>query len=60
MKFENYGELMACEIACRMQELIDPKYPVSELGPLSLELAGKLRALGIMALLTKADSDLFY
>ena len=60
MEFENYGELISFEIACWRQELIDPKYPVDELGTLSLELASKLRALGIMALLAKADSDLFY
>jgi hypothetical protein len=60
MKFENHGELIAYEIAFWMQGLIDPKYPVDELGTLSLELASKLRALGIMALLAKGNSDLFY
>lgn len=60
MKLEDYAEDLAYEIAFWMLGLTDPKYPVDELGTLSLELSSKFRALGIMALVAKADSDLFY
>jgi len=60
MKFEVYGQPLAYEIAFWMSGLTDPEYPVEELGTLSLELSSKFRALAIMSLLVKADSDLFY
>lgn len=60
MKLEEYGEVMAYEAAFWMQGLTNPRYPVKELGRLSMELAGKLRALAIITLLVKGDIDRFY
>ncbi|MEW6381915.1 MAG: Imm49 family immunity protein [bacterium] len=60
MKLEEYGEPLAYEIAFWMQGLTNPEYPVEELGRLSLELSDKFRALAIIVLLVKGDSDLFY
>jgi hypothetical protein len=43
-----------------MQGLVNPDYPIGELGNLSLEVSGRLRALAVMNLIVNADSDSFY
>ena len=58
MKLAEYGSTLAYEVAFWMQGLIDPEYPIEKLGKLSLDLSDKFRAMAIMVLLVKADSDL--
>ena len=51
---------MAGDIAFWLLALEDPAYPIDETARLSIELPAKLQALGIILLLTNADSDGFY
>lgn len=51
---------MAIDIAFWLMGLDDPSYPVKQLGPLSIELSEKLRALAIINLLVKGKSDSFH
>ena len=60
MTLSDYGESLAYDVAFWMQGLLEPGYPVNELGKLSLEVADKLRSLAIIVLLTEAESDLFF
>src|SRR5262245_43484335 len=60
MQLEEYGEVLAYDIAFWMQGLTEPTYPVEQLGKLSLELSDKLRGLAILTLLVKGNSDFFY
>lgn len=60
MQLKEYGEALAYNIAFWMQGLTNPAYPVEQLGKLSLELSDKLRALAILTLLVKGESDFFY
>ncbi|WP_437585655.1 Imm49 family immunity protein [Sorangium sp. So ce1000] len=60
MKLAEHGEALAYDIAFWMAAAADPGYPIVQLDQLSVELSGKLRALAIMVLLVKADSDRFY
>lgn len=60
MKLAEYGPTLAYEVAFWMQGLIDPEYPIEKLGKLSLDLSDEFRAMAIMVLLVKADSDRFY
>lgn len=60
MKLGEYRKVLAYDIAFWMQGLTNPDYPMKRLGGLSLELSDKLRAMAIMALLVKGDSDVFY
>ena len=60
MQLEDYGEALAYDIAFWMQGLTNPTYPIEQLGKLSLELSDKLRALAIITLLVKGESDFFY
>lgn len=53
-------DLLACDIAFWSLGLIDEDYPLDQLGDLSLDLSGKLRAAAIVVLLTKGDIDSFY
>lgn len=57
---EETGELLAWEIAVWYQGFLSPDYPIEELGRLGLELAANFRALAIIALLIRGDSELFY
>lgn len=59
MKLEECAEAIATDIAFWMEGIIDPGYPMDKLGQLAFELGTKLRALGIILLVTKADSDGF-
>lgn len=60
MKLAEHGEALAYDIAFWMAAATDPGYPIAQLDRLGVELSGKLRALAIMVLLVKADSDRFY
>jgi len=51
---------MAYDIAFWMLALDNPDYPVAQLGNLSVELSDKLRALAIITLLVKGESDFFF
>lgn len=60
MKLSEYGRSLALDAAFWQQGLKDPGYPMNELGKLSLDLSTKFRALAIIALLARADTDSFY
>src|SRR5262245_4112661 len=60
MRLEDYGEALAYDVAFWMQGLTNPRYPVAELGDLTLEVSEKLRTLAIVTLLVKAETDFFY
>ena len=60
MELKDCAEPLALDIAFWLGAFEDEEYPVDQLGKLSLELAEKLRAVGIILLLTNADSDGFY
>ena len=60
MKLADYGESLAHDVAFWMLGMDDPSYPPERLGKLSLEISTKLRALAIITLLVKAESDYFF
>ena len=60
MNLEDCAEPLAGDIAFWLLGLEDPANPMEQLGRLSGEIAVKLRALGIILLLSNADSDGFY
>lgn len=60
MDLADYAEPLAAEIAFWMLSLRDPQCPLEQAGGMGLELGEKLRAVGIILLLTRADSDGFY
>ena len=60
MKLADYGEALAYEVAFWMQGVFDPNYPIGQLGKLSIEVSEKLRALAVITLLVKAESDFFH
>jgi hypothetical protein len=60
MKLQDCAEQLAWEIAFWLDSFEDPDYPLDQLGKLVEEMGEKLRALGIVLLLTNADSDAFY
>ncbi len=60
MELADCAEPLAGDIAFWLLALEDPAYPIDETGALSVELPAKLQALGIILLLTNADSDGFY
>jgi hypothetical protein len=57
--FEHGIETIAGDVAFWSLGLQNPRYPISQLGSLSLELSDKFRALAIMQLLIEGSSDLF-
>jgi hypothetical protein len=59
MRLEEYSETLAYEVAFWAQGLTNPKYPLAEMGALSLDLSRKLRALAIMALVVGGSTDSF-
>ena len=60
MKLSDVAEALAYDSACWLlgYEQVDG-YEITQLGRFSIELCGKLRALAIIALLTKGDSEKF-
>jgi hypothetical protein len=60
MKLAEQGEELALELAFWLQGLDNPQAKAESLGKLSLELGEKLRALAIITLLVKAESDFFF
>ena len=60
MSLEEYGESLAYDVAFWMQGLANPEYPIDQLGRLSLDVSTKFRALAILTLLVKGESDFFY
>lgn len=59
MSLADHGSPLAYDIAFWMQALDNPDYPVAQLGNLTTELSDKLRALAIITLLVKAETDFF-
>ena len=57
--FEHGPAAVAMDLAFWSQGITNPRYPLSQLGALSLEVSEKFRALAIMQLLTEASTDLF-
>lgn len=60
MKLTDYLEILAYDIAFWLAGVVNPEYPIEQLGQLSQEVSGKLRAAAIIVLLTKGDSDAFF
>jgi len=60
MKLADYIAPFADEISFWWMAFDDPQYPIHQLGELSLDLSEKLRAVAIMVLLVKANTDGFY
>ncbi len=59
MIFEELGRTAAYETAFLIAAMEDNDLSPGEMGNLSLEIAGKLRSLAIMALVAKSDRELF-
>jgi hypothetical protein len=60
MNLTEYLQIIAYDIAFWMACFRNPDYPLEQLGTVCIEVTAKLRAAAIIALLTKADSDLFF
>jgi hypothetical protein len=61
MRLEDYSETLAHDAAFWYLGLTSNlKYPIDQLGKLSLDVSGKFRALAILMLLTQGESDLFF
>ncbi|MEQ1850439.1 MAG: Imm49 family immunity protein [Chthoniobacteraceae bacterium] len=60
MQLASYSESLAYEIAFWMQALSNPKYPIGELGTISMDLSRKLRALAVIALSVSGECDGFH
>jgi hypothetical protein len=59
MELTEYLEPLSFDAAFWLAGVRNPEYSMETLGDLTVEVCGKLRALGIMTLLTKADTDTF-
>lgn len=59
MMLADYLQAIAYDIAFWMTAFQNPDFPIGQLGDVCVDITGKLRAAGIIALLTKADSDTF-
>src|ERR1700761_7035891 len=59
MQLQEYGKPLAFEAAFWSLGVKDPAYPLDDLGRLSLHLSGTFRAIAIMVLLVKGDTDRF-
>ena len=59
MNLAEYGEALAYDTAFWYVGVLNPDYPLDELGKLSLEVSGRFRALAIYALVVQAESDSF-
>lgn len=59
MKLTEYLDVLAYDIGFWMAALRNPDYPVAQLGAVSMDVAAKLRAAAIIALLGKGESDGF-
>jgi hypothetical protein len=60
MKLAEYIEALSYDVAFWMAGIRDPRYPLAQLGDLSLEVSQKLRSMAIIVLLTEGDTDTFY
>jgi immunity protein 49 of polymorphic toxin system len=60
VKLADYVEPLSYDTAFWAAGVLNPEYPIEELGDLSLEVSEKLRAMAILVLLTKASTDTFY
>lgn len=60
MQLSDYIDLLSYDAAFWMAGLNNPDYPVAQLGGLSLEVSGKLRAMAILTILVRNDCTLFY
>lgn len=60
MNLEKYGKDLAYDIAFWLQGLRNPEYDVTQLGDLCVEICDKLRAMAIIVLLAKGNTDKFY
>ena len=60
MKLKEYADPLSWETAFWMSGVHSPRYPLDQLGSLSLEVSEKLRGMAIIVLLTKGDTDTFY
>lgn len=59
MKLDGSTESLATDIAFWMEAVIDPHTPIEQLGQVCLDVSTKLRAFGIVLLVTRADSSAF-
>jgi len=59
MKLADQSDPLAWDTAFWLMGWREPGFPLDETGPRSTELERKLRALGIIALVTEADTDTF-
>jgi Immunity protein 49 len=59
VKLEEYGKLLAYEAAFWSQGVINPTYPIDEMGKLSLEVSDKFRVLAIITLVMQGESDFY-
>jgi immunity protein 49 of polymorphic toxin system len=60
VKLIEYLEPLGYDIAFWLTAFQNPDYPIRQLGEVSIQVSGKLRAAAIIALLTKGSSDAFY
>ena len=60
MKLADYVTPVSYDIAFWMTAFENPDYPLDQLGNVSIDVQGKLRAAAILVLLTKGDSDVFF
>jgi hypothetical protein len=59
MELSEEADSLAATTAFWLLGVLDPDYPLDDLGPLHMEVRAKLRALAIMALLTQGKGQLF-
>ena len=56
---EEHAETLAYDIAFWIEGLMNPEYPVEEMGKLSIEISQKFRSLAIIVLLVNGNNNLF-
>jgi hypothetical protein len=56
---DDYGDALSYDIAFHLAGVQNAELPLPELGNLALEVGGKLRAMAILVLLVKADTNAF-
>jgi hypothetical protein len=57
MKLDGAAEILAADIAFWMEGVVDPRSPLEELGAAALAVSARLRALGVVSLLTTNDGN---
>jgi hypothetical protein len=60
MILEDYTDALAYETAFWMAGVLDPQYPITQLGALSLEVSARLRTMAIAVLVSDGRTDSFY